>query len=212
MKSKILGLLAAGLLAAPIAAQAVGVVVGGKEWRQLTETVYLSRNQVATVCSSVTGACSGSLGSVSFDGWTWASNTDIQLLFEQLVKPGTTQFATAFTNYESFNDPDIDAAIGPGGFNATQVETNLEVVWGWSRSLLVTSTRTAAYNPRFIDIINNNEKDRAWLGDADLVLDGPARSRGVWLYRVVPVPEPGTLALLGLGLAGLGLSRRRKAN
>jgi len=29
---------------------------------------------------------------------------------------------------------------------------------------------------------------------------------------VEPVTEPGTVALLGLGLVGLGLARRRKAN
>ena len=49
-----------------------GVIVGDKEWRQVTETVNLTYGDLASVCNSTTGACSGSVGGVDFSAWTWA--------------------------------------------------------------------------------------------------------------------------------------------
>ncbi len=109
-----------------------------------------------------------------------------------MVADGSTLFSESFDNFDLNDDSFTGAPIlGPEqlGFNLTWPDSlyNIELTFAHTTDFLTLTWSADALQ---------SLADESWAID-NLII----RS----------VPEPGTLALLGIGLAALGFSRRRKA-
>lgn len=217
MKSKILGLLTASVaLAGMTTVHAVPVTystdasflaaAGGG----LTFESFESATQSGTTVtfSGGTFSCSGSSYCPGFFGVTGSfADTGAQSVFFASPDSATFTFGSAITAF--------GLAIGGAGDVAALTLT----------ALLSNGSSVTAVGPNHTGPFTVFQAgDRLYFGVIDLAgfssITFTPNSRGDGIFfdslsygtAGTSVPEPGTLALLGLGLAGLGLSRRRKAN
>lgn len=196
--------------------QALAVVLDGKNWMQVTQSVNFTYNNLAGVCSLTTGACNGSVTNavgttLDLTGWTWASHDDMASLFQSVTGAPAGTFDAAQGSYfqshqsGSWADQFIDtdgAGSDTGFFDFTlQVSASDFVVFGLTRSI-VSGSADRSY------IRSTAVTDAAIFGNP-VGLDIARSHTGMWLFQPTAVPGPGVSFIILLGLFGICASRRQ---
>lgn len=173
----VLGALCIG--APGMARSSAAPTAAGREWRELTATIGLSRAQLASVCptNGVT-PCSGTVGGVNLTGWVWATSGQVRGLLDDYAPA----LATASPPYLQGPSYFVAGAATLNAFAHTQTSTSelshLEAIYGWTASLDSTGRAiigSAGYQTPVLS---------GFIGMTTIPATSAASAyRGVWMWR-----------------------------
>lgn len=208
---------------APTAQAGVVEIGSGREWRQVADTRGISRNELNSVCDSLTGVCNGSVGGVDFSGWTLASRGDVNQLFTSFGAP-SLPLDEVSGRRSAFNAAWAALLVDPDGAGGEETGFLGRAITGADGRILgyavdgMTRDFYEGASGEMHSVLMNvqNYFDEAALdslGWGGAFADIGSDTRGFWLYRTEDdgggtVPVPGTLLLVGAGLAAASLRRR----
>ena len=177
----------------------------GREWLDLNDTRLRSWNNAAAVCDSISGSCAGTLANNGFStdlditGYHWASRDEVRDLFYEVTGLPAGALDTFSATYS--------ATDGYGANAFSKFDPTMTLPFGPGIASILNGITRDVYSALILNYSNSSDSFNL---DGQIPVDLRDASIGIYLYKTVAVPEPGTFVLLGAGLLGLLAMNRRR--